>query len=157
MIRSRIIFCMFILALCCCKKPFTPAVLSSRNSYLVIEGIINTGNDSTVFKITRTVKLNNSSTFKWLFLNSFSINWAVYFIKDCCTWWGLYASLICHIKCIWLLIITKAFTCTRFSFTRNFKLSTIMSLYLPGFKRCFHSKIVAVKYWGWCGVMLIGL
>jgi hypothetical protein len=63
MIRFGAIFCVIILAIYGCKKPFTPLVTSSSNSYLVVEGVINLGNDSTVFKINQTVKLNDSSTF----------------------------------------------------------------------------------------------
>lgn len=33
-------------------------MLSSPNSYLVVEGVINSGNDSTIIKLSRTVKLN---------------------------------------------------------------------------------------------------
>lgn len=63
--RSNIgnIFCFMLLALYSCKKPYTPAVISSPNSYLVVEGVINQGSDSTVFKINRTVRLGDSSTF----------------------------------------------------------------------------------------------
>ncbi|UOE49882.1 DUF4249 domain-containing protein [Mucilaginibacter sp. SMC90] len=36
-----------------------PAVISSPNSYLIVEGLINTGSDSTFIKLSRTVKLND--------------------------------------------------------------------------------------------------
>lgn len=53
---------LFILALLIsgCKKPFIPSVISQNNSFLVIEGVINTGNDSTKIKLSRTVNLNDS-------------------------------------------------------------------------------------------------
>jgi hypothetical protein len=45
-----------------CKKPYSPSVLSSSNNYLVVEGVIAAGNDSTVINLTRTVQLTNTST-----------------------------------------------------------------------------------------------
>ena len=46
-----------------CKKAFTPqAITSDQNRYLVIEGQINTGNDSTVIKISRTQKIDTVHT-----------------------------------------------------------------------------------------------
>src|ERR1700739_4681324 len=45
-----------------CKKAYVPPVISSNNSYLVVEGLINTGADSTFIKLTRTVKLSDANT-----------------------------------------------------------------------------------------------
>ncbi|MFC0519027.1 DUF4249 domain-containing protein [Mucilaginibacter angelicae] len=45
-----------------CRKSFTPAVISAPNNYLVVEGLINTGDDSTFIKLSRTVKLNDKVT-----------------------------------------------------------------------------------------------
>ena len=55
-------FYVLALILVCCKKPYNPPVSSSPNSYLVVEGIINSGNDSTVIKLSKTVKLTDSVT-----------------------------------------------------------------------------------------------
>ena len=56
--RKHTLICVSILCLALgCKKPYSPAVISSSNNYLVVEGIINTGNDSTVVKLSRTVNL----------------------------------------------------------------------------------------------------
>jgi hypothetical protein len=41
-----------------CKKPYSPKVINSPNSYLVVEGVINT-NDVSTIKLSRTVNLTN--------------------------------------------------------------------------------------------------
>jgi hypothetical protein len=51
-----------IILFSCCKKPYTPPAISMPNSYLVVEGVINSGNDSTIIKLSKTVKLNNKTT-----------------------------------------------------------------------------------------------
>lgn len=45
-----------------CKKSFTPGALSSSNNYLVVEGVIAAGNDSTIINLSSTVQLTNTST-----------------------------------------------------------------------------------------------
>src|ERR1700743_238578 len=45
-----------------CRKPYSPAVLSAANSYLVVEGVINSGSDSTFIKLSRTVKLSDKTS-----------------------------------------------------------------------------------------------
>lgn len=42
-----------------CKKPYTPAVIASGSSMLVIEGAINSGADSTIIHLTRTIPLSS--------------------------------------------------------------------------------------------------
>ena len=44
-----------------CKKPYNPGVINSPNSYLVVEGTINT-NDVTTIKLSKTVNLSNAVT-----------------------------------------------------------------------------------------------
>ena len=53
-----------VFALLSCKKPYNPQIISSPNSYLVVEGVINTSVDSTVIKISRTFNLNSKITTK---------------------------------------------------------------------------------------------
>lgn len=58
-----IIWCLMIAVLAWgCKKPYTPAVISSPNSYLVVEGNINTGTDSTVIQLSHTINLSAGNT-----------------------------------------------------------------------------------------------
>jgi len=48
----------FLLALTTCKKPYNPTIVSTDKSYLVVEGVINSGNDSTFITLSHTIKLN---------------------------------------------------------------------------------------------------
>jgi hypothetical protein len=42
-----------------CKKPYNPVAISSPNSYLVVEGVINSGAESTIIKLSRTVNISS--------------------------------------------------------------------------------------------------
>src|SRR6185312_7470731 len=41
-----------------CKKPYSPKLVANNSNYLVVEGVINTGNDSTIFKLSRAVAVS---------------------------------------------------------------------------------------------------
>jgi len=45
-----------------CKKPYSPPAISNAPSLLVVEGTILSGQDSTIFKLSRTVKLSSGTT-----------------------------------------------------------------------------------------------
>lgn len=45
-----------------CKKPYNPPVITAPNSYLVVEGYIAPGADSTIIKLSRTVGLLNKGS-----------------------------------------------------------------------------------------------
>jgi hypothetical protein len=45
-----------------CTKPYTPAAISSPNTYLVVEGNINTGTDSTIIQLSHTTNISSGVT-----------------------------------------------------------------------------------------------
>ena len=53
---------LLVILFTCCKKPYYPPASSTSDSYLVVEGVINSGNDSTIIKLSKTVKLNSGTT-----------------------------------------------------------------------------------------------
>jgi Domain of unknown function (DUF4249) len=59
--QKRIVL-LVIIILTGCKKPYLPPVISAPGSYLVVEGVINSGTDSTVIKLSQTVNLSNEVT-----------------------------------------------------------------------------------------------
>ncbi len=53
---------LLILLLWCCRKPYNPPAVASPGTYLVVEGVINSGPDSTIIKLSQTVPLNAQVT-----------------------------------------------------------------------------------------------
>jgi hypothetical protein len=45
-----------------CTKPYNPPAIKNVTGYLVVEGVINSGSDSTKFTLSRTVGLDSAST-----------------------------------------------------------------------------------------------
>lgn len=43
-----------------CKKPYAPTITATNSNYLVVEGVINTGQDSTIINLSRTVNIADS-------------------------------------------------------------------------------------------------
>ena len=52
----------FIFTVISCKKPFNPPAISGSASYLVVQGVINSGSDPTIITLSRTVNLSNKVT-----------------------------------------------------------------------------------------------
>jgi hypothetical protein len=53
-----------LITLYSCRQKFLPPVIATNSNFLVIEGIINSGSDSTFIKLSRTVPLNNITSIK---------------------------------------------------------------------------------------------
>lgn len=47
-----------------CKKTYSPSIVSSGVSYLVVEGVISAGGDSTIIKLSRTIPVGTKDTVK---------------------------------------------------------------------------------------------
>ncbi len=45
-----------------CRKPYNPPAIGGNGSYLVVEGVINSGTDSTTIKLSRTVNISSANT-----------------------------------------------------------------------------------------------
>jgi len=44
-----------------CKKNYSPAVITAPNNYLVVKAVINTGTDSTIIRLSRTVPISSAA------------------------------------------------------------------------------------------------
>lgn len=45
-----------------CRKPYSPPAISGNNNYLVVEGIVAAGPDSTIINLNRTIKISGTNT-----------------------------------------------------------------------------------------------
>ena len=54
------IYLLVVIAAFSCKKPYLPQIKSASGSYLVVEGIINSGSDSTIIKLSKTVHITDA-------------------------------------------------------------------------------------------------
>jgi hypothetical protein len=54
-------FLVFAMAITACRKPYNPPAIAAPGSYLVVEGAINAGSDSTIIRLSRTVSLSADS------------------------------------------------------------------------------------------------
>ncbi len=61
--KLKIKYCLVLLAVMAfgCKKPYTPPAITSPGSYLVVEGVINSGTDSTFIKLSKSVNISGKS------------------------------------------------------------------------------------------------
>jgi hypothetical protein len=55
-------FLIFILVVADCKKPYAPPIIVAANNYLVVEGTINSGTDSTFIHLSLTTNLSSKVT-----------------------------------------------------------------------------------------------
>jgi len=51
-----------IIAVAGCRKPYDPPAIAHNGSYLVVEGVINTGSDSTIITLSKTVNVSSVIT-----------------------------------------------------------------------------------------------
>ena len=58
--RNAYILLVFVLCVATVKKPYAPVVIATNNNNLVVEGVINTGSDSTVIRLSHTVQLSST-------------------------------------------------------------------------------------------------
>jgi len=59
---TRTVAILALISLAGCKKPYDPPAVTTNDNYLVVEGVINSGSDSTIFKLSRTVNLSSKVT-----------------------------------------------------------------------------------------------
>ncbi len=60
--KSIILLLLTAVAVISCRKPYNPALPSvSRTGYLVVEGTINSGADSTYIKLSRTINISSNA------------------------------------------------------------------------------------------------
>lgn len=63
-IFKKLYIVIVLLVLLCCKKAYKPDITATNYNFLVVEGLINTGADSTFIRLSRTVLLDSKTTLK---------------------------------------------------------------------------------------------
>lgn len=60
------VFIALLTAIVACRKPYTPKAILAPGSYLVVEGVINSGADSTIITLSKTINIatKDSSAFE---------------------------------------------------------------------------------------------
>jgi hypothetical protein len=61
MMRNFVAIILMLIVFGGCRKPYNPPVIASSVNYLVVEGVINGGADSTIIKLSRTVSIAKST------------------------------------------------------------------------------------------------
>ncbi len=59
--KSIILLLLAAIAATSCRKPYDPPAISKPNGYLVVEGVINSGADSTYIELSRTINISSSA------------------------------------------------------------------------------------------------
>jgi len=54
------IFWLIMVIAFACKERYTPPVVNANNNYLVVDGVIVPGNDSTIIKLSRTINISDT-------------------------------------------------------------------------------------------------
>jgi hypothetical protein len=59
-----VLSCLVLVVAIGCREPYNPTVISSSDSYLVVEGILNASHGPTNIRLSRTYKLDDSATLR---------------------------------------------------------------------------------------------
>jgi hypothetical protein len=59
LIHGQLLLIFFLLSVISCRKPYNPPATNVNVNYLVVEGVINSGPDSTIIQLSRTTALNS--------------------------------------------------------------------------------------------------
>ncbi|MGZ3814011.1 MAG: DUF4249 domain-containing protein [Mucilaginibacter sp.] len=61
-VADKYLLCLFFFVLSfSCTKPYSPVIVSTNPNYLVVDGVINGGSDSTFIKLSRTALLDSTN------------------------------------------------------------------------------------------------
>ena len=60
--KIKLYITLLLVTFMACKKPYNLPVVATNSNYLVVEGVINSGADSTFIKLSRTVNVSSKTT-----------------------------------------------------------------------------------------------